>query len=178
MIHITLDTDADSRKSPSIGSCSRRRETLLQMRGIERAAEIPLGQQGRRNFDPIAPSSLRLIQSCIRLTDQGSETWLGLLCFEPRDSETRCGHHVAAVEGELSRFEFRTNAFRGSFDVISGSMSYNDQKFFAAKPSTQIAASRMCLQNVGKFFQNFIAGIVSERVVDVLKAVQIGNNHP
>ncbi len=112
------------------------------------------------------------------MADQGSETWLRLLCFEPRNSETRCGHHIAAVEGELSRFEFQTNAFRNSFDAISGSMSHDDQKFFASKPSAQIAASRVGLQNVGEFFQNFIAGIVPKGVVDVFKAVQIGDDHP
>jgi len=46
-------------------------------------------------------------------------------------------------------------------------MSHDDQKFFASKPSAQIAASRVGLQNVGEFFQNFIASIVPKGVVDV-----------
>ncbi len=57
-------------------------------------------------------------------------------------------------------------------------MGHHDQEFLAAEPSTQITLSGISLQNLGEMFQNFIAGIVSEGVVDVFKSVQIGGDYP
>src|SRR5882724_4945101 len=57
-------------------------------------------------------------------------------------------------------------------------MRHDHHEFLTAVSPTDIAASCVSFKYFGKCFQDLITGVVSEGIVDLFKAVQIGDNDP
>ncbi len=86
---------------------------------------------------------------------------------------------MAFVTAQLQGFaEDRKQIARDALDVIAlGGLLENDDEFVATEPRHDIARPQRAAQPARDFHQQHIAGVMPQRIVDDLEAVEIDEQH-
>ena len=89
------------------------------------------------------------------------------------------GGGVTLVAAQLQRLAEHLQQVAGdAFDVVGfGGFIENDDEFVAAEPRHDVARAQCMAQPVGDLHQQEVAGVVSQRIVDDLEAVEIDEQH-
>jgi hypothetical protein len=105
-----------------------------------------------------------------------SRRWRGLAHADAyRDLEIVCAPFDTMENGPL---DLLTQAFRHLCGYLRGNwrrVRHDDDELLAAIAAGQIHAAHIVAQPPGKFAQHIVAGIVAMGVVDVLEAVDVGD---
>ena len=91
------------------------------------------------------------------------------------DGDADRGRGVAFVAAQLHGLaDDGQEVARDSLDVVAvGDLLQNDDEFVAAEPRHHVAGAQRAAQAPRDFHQQQVAGVVAERIVDDLEAVEI-----
>ena len=86
---------------------------------------------------------------------------------------------MAFVAAQLQGLAQRRQQLAGdAFDIVAfGGFLQDDDEFVAAEPRHDVARTQRAAQPAGDFHQQHVAGIMAQRIVDDLEAVEIDEQH-
>ena len=89
------------------------------------------------------------------------------------------GRGVALVAAELQRLAQHRQQLAGdALDLVTfGGFFQDDDEFVAAEPRHDVAGTQRVAQPAADFHQQHVAGVMAQRIVDDLEAVEIDEQH-
>ena len=89
------------------------------------------------------------------------------------------GRGVAFVAAQLQRLAEHGQQLAGdAFDLVAfGGLFQDDHEFVAAEPRHDVARAQRAAQPAADFHQQHVAGVMPQRIVDDLEAVEIDEQH-
>ena len=129
----------------------------------------------REHLEVVSAQILRLVHRRVRVLEQLAHG--GAVAREQADADAHGGHQRAAVDHHR-RGQHLVDARRGDADFIGRvDLVQHDDEFVAAHANHDVRGPHRRAHALGDLLQQLVAHFVAARVVDVLEAVEIEEQH-
>src|SRR5207249_8177938 len=101
-------------------------------------------------------------------------------CFALKSRQSKASGNIRDFppEAELFTFETLPNSFDGGECILFSYMAKDQDEFLHSDSTTDVSRPGICPQDISKFLQDQIPGVVTVGIINALEAVQIRHDYP